>query len=159
MAITSGATTTTLHHLVGKRFVGITPDEMRVVIDGEAEHKAGMGPMQLVLNALAGCAAFDVVEMISKRRLEVRSYRVEASGERRDTPPRSFVRVHTRHVLDVPGLERAMAERFVELAVTKYCSVASSLTAEHTFEVVLTGAPDAAAEGGAAPDATPASRH
>ena len=144
---TSERTTTTLHHLVDKRFVGITPDDMRVIIDGEAAHKTGMNPMQLVLNALAGCAAFDVVEMIAKRRLEVRHYRVEMSGERRDTVPRSFVRIHSRHVLDVPGLDRAMAERFVELATTKYCSVANSLTAEQTFEVVLEGAATAADDG------------
>jgi putative redox protein len=157
---TSERTTTTLHHLVGKRFVGITPDDMRVIIDGEAAHKTGMNPMQLVLNALAGCAAFDVVEMIAKRRLAVRHYRVEMSGERRDTAPRSFVRIHSRHVLDVPGLDQAMAERFVELATTKYCSVAGSLTAEQTFEVVLEGDPTAT-EGGEAPGDEPAalSRH
>lgn len=127
---------TTLHHLVDKRFVGITPDHMRVMIDGEAEHKAGMSPMQLVLNALAGCSAYDVIEMLTKRRLEVRGYRIEATGEREGTP-RAFVRIHTRHVFDVPGLDHKTAERFVELAVTKYCSVAASLTADQTFEVVL----------------------
>jgi putative redox protein len=136
---TPTTTATTVHHLVDKRFVGITPDGMRVIIDGESEHKAGMNPMQLVLNGLAACAAFDVVAMITKRRLEVRAYRVEASGDRRGAAPRSFLRVHTRHVLDVPGLDRAMAVRFVELAVGKYCSVAASLTAEHTFEVVMEG--------------------
>jgi putative redox protein len=143
MATPTTATVTTLHHLVDKRFVGITPDEMRVVIDGESAHKSGMNPMQLVLNALAACAAFDVVEMIAKRRLAVRSYRIEATGDRRETAPRSFVRIHMRHVLDVPGLDQAMAERFVDLAVTKYCSVASSLTAETTFEVVLEAGDDA----------------
>lgn len=127
---------TTLHHLVDKRFVGITPDHMRVMVDGEDDHKAGMSPMQLVLNAVAGCAAYDVVEMLAKRRLNVRAYRVEATGEREGTP-RAFVRIHTRHVFDVPGLDRKTAERFVDLAVTKYCSVGASLRSEQTFEVVL----------------------
>lgn len=140
--------TTTLHHLVDKRFVGITPDGMRVMIDGEAEHKTGMGPMQLVLNAVAACAAYDVIEMIAKRKLEVRGYRVEARGEREGSP-RAFVSIHTRHVLDVPGLERKMAERFVDLAVTKYCSVAGSLSATQTFEVVLEEAGESVAAGAA----------
>jgi putative redox protein len=134
MAIT---TTTVVHHLVGKRFVGVTPDTQRVMIDGEDAHKSGMSPMQLVLNALAACSAFDVVEMIRKRRLEIRGYRVEATAQRSESIPRVFTSVHTRHVLDVPGLDDAMARRFVELAVTKYCSVASSLKAPTTFEVVL----------------------
>ena len=130
-------TATVLHHLTDKRFVGVTPDGMRVMIDGERDHKIGMGPMQLVLNAVAGCAAYDVIEMLRKRKLGVRGYRVEATGERADGTPSPFTRVHTRHVFDVPGLDQRTAERFVELAVAKYCSVASSLHAEMTFEAVL----------------------
>lgn len=130
-------TTTVVHHLVDKRFVGITPDTQRVQIDGEAAFKTGMNPMQLLLNALAGCAAFDVVEMVRKRRLAIRGYRVEATGERAEAIPRIYTGIHLRHVLDVPGLEDAMARRFVELAVTKYCSVAASLACPVTFEVVL----------------------
>ncbi len=134
-----------LHHLVDKRFVGVTPDGMRVMIDGEREHKTGMGPMQLVLNAVAGCAAYDVVEMLRKRKLPIRGYRVESVGERREGTPSPFVKVHTRHVFDVPGLDQGTAERFVELAVTKYCSVASSLHAEQSFEVVLEASHEAPA--------------
>lgn len=136
---------TVLHHLVDKRFVGVTPDGMRVMIDGERDHKTGMGPMQLVLNAVAGCAAYDVVEMLRKRKLLIRGYRVESVGERRDGTPSPFVTVHTRHVFDVPGLDQRTAERFVELALDKYCSVASSLHAEQTFEVVLEASDEAPA--------------
>jgi len=141
MAITE----TVLHHLVDKRFVGVTPDGMRVMIDGERDHKTGMGPMQLVLNAVAGCVAYDVVEMLRKRRLLIRGYRVESVGERREGTPSPFVKVHTRHVFDVPGLDRRTAERFVELALEKYCSVASSLHAEQSFEVVLEASDEAPA--------------
>jgi putative redox protein len=140
-------TETVLHHLVDKRFVGVTPDGLRVLIDGEASHRIGMGPMQLVLNALAGCAAYDVVEMLRKRKLPIRGYRIEAAGERADGTPSPFVRVHTRHVFDVPGLDQKTAERFVDLALTKYCSVASSLRAELAFEVIVEASE--AAPGGA----------
>lgn len=134
--------TTTLHNLTGKRFVGISPDQQRVMIDGEAEAKTGMNPMQLVLNAAGACAAYDVIEMIRKRRLEVRSYRVELEGERADGTPSPFTRIVARHVFDVPGLDEGMARRFVELATTKYCSVADSLKAEMAFEVVLESSTD-----------------
>lgn len=128
---------TTVQHLVDKRFVGHTPDGQRVMIDGEATAKTGMNPMQLVLNAVGACAAFDVVEMLRKRRLEIRDYRLELVGEREDDTPSPFTRVRVRHVLDVPGLQRPMAERFVQLASTKYCSVAASLKAEVEDEVEL----------------------
>ena len=129
--------TTTVHHLVDKRFVGVTPDGQRVMIDGEAEAKTGMNPMELLLNALGACAAFDVVEMLKKRRLDVQGYRIDLSGERPDAVPAPYTHIHARHVFNVPGLDEKTATRFVDLAMTKYCSVASSLEAEISFEVTL----------------------
>lgn len=129
--------TTTVHHLVDKRFVGVTPDGQRVMIDGEAEAKTGMNPMELLLNALGACAAFDVVEMLKKRRLDVQGYRIELSGRRPDAVPAPYTHIHARHVFKVPGLDEKTATRFVDLAMNKYCSVASSLKAEVSFEVVL----------------------
>lgn len=131
--------TTTVHHLVGKRFVGITPDAQRVMIDGEAEAKTGMNPMELLLNAVGACAAFDIVEMLKKRRLVINSYRIELTGERPDAVPAPYTRVHAKHIFDVPGLDKKTATRFVDLGMNKYCSVASSLNAEMSFAVVLEG--------------------
>ena len=133
--------TTSVHHLVDKRFVGITPDEQRVLIDGEANARTGMRPMQLVLNALGACVGYDVVEILKKRRLDIHSYRIELEGHRSDEPPKRFTRIHARHVFDVPGLDQKNAERFVELTMTKYCSVSASLNADITFEVVLDNEP------------------
>ena len=93
----------TLHHLVEKRFVGTTPDGRQVLIDGTKEHPIGMGPMQLVLNAWGGCVAYDVVEMLKKRRVEVRSYRVELEGDRDGGVPAFYTRLRARHVIDAPG--------------------------------------------------------
>ncbi len=129
--------TTTVHHLVDKRFIGITPDGMRLPMDGESTAQTGMRPMQVVLNAVGACAAYDIVAMIAKRRLEIIDYRVELTGERFDGVPAYFTHIHAVHHLNVPGLKQAQAERFVELGMTQYCSVAASLKAEISFEVVL----------------------
>lgn len=128
---------TTVHHLVDKRFIGITPDGLRLSMDGESHAQTGMRPMQLLLNAVGGCAAYDIVEMIAKRRLEIRDYRIELTGERASGTPAYFTHIHAVHYFDVPGLTRDMALRFVELGMTKYCSVAASLKAGISFDVVL----------------------
>ncbi len=141
-------TTTTVQHLVDKRFVGVTPDGMRVMIDGEKEARTGMGPMQLLLNAVGACAAYDIVEMLRKRKLEIRGYRVELAGDRPDGPPSPYERIRARHVLDVPGLDQRTAERFVGLAMTKYCSVAASLKAAISYEVELVQRDEPAVEAG-----------
>ncbi|MBW6454676.1 MAG: OsmC family protein [Trueperaceae bacterium] len=141
-------TLATLHHLVDKRFVGTIPDGRQVLIDGTKEHPLGMGPMQLVLNAWGGCVAYDVVEMLKKRRVDVKSYRVELEGDRHDGVPAFFTRLRQRHVIDAPGLDRKTFERFVDLAMRKYCSVGMSLKAEQSFEVELLHEAAEAAEAG-----------
>lgn len=129
--------TSTVHHLVDLRFVGESPEGQRVMIDNERHARTGMSPMQLLLNATAACAAMDVVVMLKKRNLEIKAYRIEMTGERPDAVPSPFEHIVARHVLDVPGLDRPMAERFVQLATEKYCSVGLSLKATIAFDVVL----------------------
>ena len=107
------------------------------MIDGEQHAKTGMNPMEVLLNALGACSAFDVVEMIRKRRLELLEYRIDLEGERADDVPAYYTKIHARHVINAPGLKREMAERFVDLAMNKYCSVAASLTADIDFSVEL----------------------
>lgn len=129
--------TTTVHHLTGLRLMGRTPEGMQTMIDNEKRARTGASPMQLVLHALAGCAAMDVILMLGKRRLQILDYRIEVIGYRPDTVPSPFERIVMRHIFDVPGLDQAMAHRFVDLAVNKYCSVGASLKAEIEFEVQL----------------------
>lgn len=133
----------TVHHLVGKRFVGETPSGQRVMIDGEAEHPTGMRPMELLLNALGSCAAYDIVEMLAKRRLEIRSYSIDLVGEREEGTPSGYSRIRALHRFDVPGLDARTARRFAGLGMTKYCSVAASLKAELEIEVELQHEADA----------------
>ena len=129
--------TTTVTNLGGRRFVGETADGQRTMIDNEKVARTGMSPMQLVLNAVAACAAMDVMVMLGKRKLPVNSYRIDVIGERPDEHPSPFTRIVTRHIFDVPGLEREMAERFVDLATHKYCSVGASLKAHVDWEVEM----------------------
>ncbi len=145
----------TLHGLGGLRFMGETPDGQRVMIDNEKVARTGMSPMQLVLNAVGACAGMDISHMLAKRRLKVNSYTVELVGERPDDVPSPFTKVRARHVFDVPGLTREQAERLVDLATNKYCSVGASLNAEMEYEVVLLH-DEPAAEAAAEPSELPA---
>lgn len=148
----AATTETTVHHLIDKRFVGITPEGTRVAIDGERDHPIGMRPMQLVLNAVGACAGYDIVAMIAKRRLEIRSYEIVLEGDRAEGVPSPYTRIRALHRFDVPGLAPEMAQRFAELGMTKYCSVAASLKAEIDVRVeLLHDAPGSQADPEAAP--------
>jgi putative redox protein len=80
-----------------------------------------------LLASLATCSAVDVVDILAKRRTPVESLEVEVVAERVDTVPRRLKHVTLNYRIGGTGIERVHAERAVDLAVTKYCSVASSL--------------------------------
>ena len=93
-------------------------------IDGHSE--SSPSPMQMMLNAVGGCAAVDVVDILETGRQELEELTVELSGRRRADPPRRYVSLTA--VFRVTGdVDPARAERAVELSFEKYCSCFHSL--------------------------------
>jgi putative redox protein len=80
-----------------------------------------------LLASIGTCSAVDVVDILAKRRTPVESLEVEVVAERVDTVPRRLKHVTLIFRIGGAGIERVHAERAVELSVTKYCSVSSSL--------------------------------
>jgi putative redox protein len=116
-------------------FVAETGSGGRVLIDGApAVGGEGLGarPMELLLSALGGCAAIDVVGILVKQRQAVDDLSVTVEGDRSEGEPALFTRIHVHFEVSGPGDERAVA-RAVELSMDKYCSVARAL--EHTAEI------------------------
>jgi len=87
----------------------------------------GPSPVDGLLGALASCVSVDVVDILAKRRTPVESLEIDAVGNRVDTIPRRLEHVMLNVRIHGAGIERVHAERAVELAVTKYCSVRDSL--------------------------------
>ncbi|UXP33680.1 OsmC family protein [Reichenbachiella agarivorans] len=104
------------------------------------DEKQNQSPMDLVLSALAGCAAVDIVSMIKKRRKTFVDLKVESVGERAEGHPAKFTKIHKKFIITSPDLTDKEAERIIDLAVESYCSVASSLSPEidmtHSFEIL-----------------------
>ncbi len=102
------------------------------------DQKQHHSPTQLLLSALGACAAVDIVSMIKKRRKTFVGLKTEVEGERRTEHPKGFNKIHSKYTITSPDLTDEEAERIVNLAATKYCSVAASISAEqtHSFEIV-----------------------
>ena len=122
------------------RFDAGRPGGPQVRIDASA--KTGPSPVDALLIALGACTSVDVVDILAKRRTPVEALSIEVQGERKESVPRRVVKAHLVYRIDGAGIERAQAERAVELAVTKYCSVRDSLdpAIPVTWSVVLNGA-------------------
>jgi putative redox protein len=119
------------------RFEGGEANRPWITIDGD--NAMGPGPMLTLLLAAASCSAADVVHILQKMRIDLRTFRVEASGTRREEEPRRYVALHLAYHLRADGLDEAKAERAVVLSLEKYCSVVHSLAPDIslTHEVVL----------------------
>ena len=124
-------------------FVATTPSGHAQVLDTDTARAVAASPMELLLVALGGCTAVDVVSILRKKRERVTGYRVEVRGTRRDEHPRAFTRIEVRHVLRGHGLSERAVSQAVSLSEEKYCSVAATLrpAAEivSTFEIVEEG--------------------
>ena len=121
------------------RFDAGRPNGPQVRIDADAH--TGPGPVDTLLIALGTCTSVDVIDILAKRRTPVTSFNLEVQGERRETAPRRVLKAHLVYRIDGAGIDRVHAERAVELAVTKYCSVRDSLdpAIPITWSVVLNG--------------------
>lgn len=87
----------------------------------------GARPMQLLLNALAGCASIDVISILKKQRQEIADFNVTVNGERETgVEPSLWKKIEI--VFEVSGnVDEGKLQRAVEISMNKYCSVAATL--------------------------------
>lgn len=126
-------------------FEGTTEDGKSVILDGNSAHVHGPSPMQAVLMSLCSCTSVDVVNILKKKRQDLKALRVTAHATQADSPPRVFT--HIKLIYAVHGkLSRKAVEDAVALSKDKYCSVSKMLEKAATIEydiVYPDGEPDA----------------
>lgn len=112
----------------GLAFEAGRPDGPRIRIDGDAQ--SAPSPFDALLAAIATCASVDVVTILEKQRTPVRALSVRVESNRIDSTPRRLASAVLHFGIAAPGTTIEKATRAVELSVTKYCSVRSSLIAD-----------------------------
>jgi putative redox protein len=108
----------------------------KVVIDMREDHEKGsLSPTEMLLGAVSGCVAVDIVTILKKKRKEVIDLRIETVGERKETHPRGFTQIHSKYILTSGNVKEEELHKIAGLALDKYCSVADSLKANVSFSV------------------------
>jgi putative redox protein len=117
------------------RFVGSATSRHAIVIDAGTE-KTANSPMELVLLALCGCTASDVVGILRKKRELFTGLEVRAKAERADGYPAVYASIHLTYLVRGQVSKKAM-EDAVRLSKEKYCSVSAMLekTAKITYTI------------------------
>jgi putative redox protein len=114
-----------LRHEGGLRFVARTGSGHDVVVDNAAGN-SGPRPTELVLAAIAGCTAMDVIEILAKKRQVVDGYSVEVTGTQREKAPNVYTDITVNHVVE-GDVETEAVRRSIELSATRYCTVSAQL--------------------------------
>ena len=110
---------------------------------GEAgDLRAGPGPTESVLAALAGCTSMDVGSILRKKRQPPATYRVAVTAEKADEHPQVYTSIVIEH--QVSGeVEPDALRRAVELSATTYCPVSAMLShsvrIEHRYRLAREG--------------------
>jgi putative redox protein len=116
-------------------FVGAI-DGFHIDLDAE-EHAGGMDagpqPHRLLLLALAGCTAMDVISILRKKRQQVSGLTVAVQGNRVEQHPRIYTQIEVLYRVRGNHVDPLAVERSIELSKTRYCPVMATLS--HVAEV------------------------
>ena len=116
-------------------------DNYKIKLDAEADFggKAkGNRPKPLMLAALGGCTAMDVVSLLNKMRMPFESLQVEVAAELTDEHPKVYQNVKVTYLIKGGNVDHEKVEKSVQLSQDKYCGVIAMFKAftNVTYEIV-----------------------
>jgi putative redox protein len=121
-------------------FLGRSGTGHAVVFDSDKENGVAPTPMEMLLMSAGACSSVDVVSILQKAKQQVTHCRVVLTGERVDTVPRVFSKIHLHFEVTGFNVSEKHVERAVNLSAEKYCSVSimlqQAMTVTHSFAVL-----------------------
>ena len=109
----------------------------------DADAKTAPSPVETLLAAIITCSGVDIIDILAKGRTPVSRFDTSITAHRRAEHPRRLMRVEVEYRIEGVGIDAEQAERAIELAFEKYCTVAGSLGADiqAQSQLVLNGEP------------------
>ena len=98
----------------------------KIVLDAEPEvggESRGSHPKPLMLAALGGCTAMDVISILQKMRVKVEKFNVHVEGELTEEHPKQFYKMHVVYEFTGKNLPIDKLKKAVELSEERYCGV------------------------------------
>ncbi|MGE5848361.1 MAG: OsmC family protein [Ignavibacteria bacterium] len=129
--------------LRGITLAGKSDSNHWIMMDGSEEFegcRAASSPKELLLIALGGCTANDVLPILKKKRVKLDGFEINLTGEEAGEHPRVFTKIHIEYIFYGNDIQPKDAERAIELSTTKYCSVSAmlknSVELTHTYKII-----------------------
>jgi len=136
----SGSVTLTQAQGIHRQFIANDNRGHHFILD-DAAGNTGPKSIELIAIGLAECTAFDVVNILGKKRQVVAGYEVTVEADQRQQQPNIFTKARVRHVVTGEDVSEEAMKAAIHLSESKYCSVSAMLAAsgaeiETTFEIV-----------------------
>ena len=112
-------------------FEAVNEDGRTVLIDAAEKiggKNKGVRPTQMLLMALGGCSAIDIISILKKQKQQIDDFQIEIEGEQEDI--KDAAKVFTDITINyhlLGEIEPHKAKRAVALSIDKYCSVEKTL--------------------------------
>lgn len=126
----------------GISFVGKTDSNHWVTMDGPDNFggsDAGIRPKELMLLSLGGCTGSDVIAILQKKRVDIRSFEINITAEMTDEHPKVFTSMNIEFIFKGKGIKESDVQRAIELSQTKYCGVTKmyekAMEITHSFTI------------------------
>ena len=125
------------------RFVALGAHRGRAIhinapsLDDEARPPTGFSATELLLASAGACAAWDVLQILRKRRARVAGLEVTVEGHQQPDPPWTYQRVvlHFRVVSDEMAVP--VMARVIRLSIVRYCSVITTIAGVAAIEATV----------------------
>ena len=96
-----------------------------IKIDGKKE--TGFGAKALLLAATAACSGIDIVDILSKMRVEFSDFEIETQAEQTDEHPRVFKDIFITYKLRTSRANEDKVRKAIDLSLEKYCGVSAMM--------------------------------
>jgi len=114
----------------------------KIIIDADENvggEDMGPRPKPLMLAALGGCTAMDVVSILRKMRVNFETVNVKVDGELTEEHPKHFYKIHITYEFTGRDLPLEKLEKAINLSQDRYCGVSYSYmkAMEITYEIKI----------------------
>lgn len=132
-----------LKQIKGLTFAAKGESNHWITMDGPEKlggNDAGTRPKELILMALAGCTASDVVSILKKKRVNLTDFEINITAQQTEEHPKVFTELDLEYVFYGKEIKTKDVERAIELSTETYCGVSAMLKKamkiNHSYRIV-----------------------
>jgi putative redox protein len=101
---------------------------LRIDANPDETASTGFRPKALILSALAGCTAIDVIEILTKMRVEFSEFKIDVAADVSEEHPKVYTKVYlTYNIKLANSADQDKMQKAVNLSQEKYCGVSAMM--------------------------------